>query len=227
MPIEAWADDFDARLRFGIPTLPPSTQHEGTAMPPTAITLPPRAGAFRYSDEDVRAVLSIFTTLPAGQAVALQDAPEDSENKARRKCQIIREQIEALPLVRYDVPEDELGAYGEDVLQYDSEEAGGAAYIMTAVIDPAYYVRGHVIGHGDRKEDGTYAAYMPAVSLSKRGEAASGDADAAAPDTADAAPDDDAAAAPAPADDAAAAPATDATDATAAPKRSPRGRNRA
>lgn len=142
-------------------------------MPPSAVVLPPRANAFRYSDEDVQSVLTLFGTIPAGQAVALQDDPEDTENKARRKCQIIREQIEALPPV--------------DVTDPDTGEPTGET---APVIHSDYYVRGHVLPVGEatgKKTEGNrtitlYGKYMPAVSLSKRAEQAPDEPDAAAPD---------------------------------------------
>jgi hypothetical protein len=163
-------------------------------MPPSVITLPPRSGAFRYSDEDVQAILNLFGTLPRGHVVALQDSPEDSENKARRKCQIVREQIEALPPSRHTLnAEDDLTEYG-DAVQTDED---GTPYVMVPTIDPAYYVRGHVIPQGKPDAEGKYPNYMPAVSLAKRSEQPAQDAaepdaaaqDAAEPDAAEPAPE--------------------------------------
>jgi hypothetical protein len=153
-------------------------------MPPSVMPLPPRAGAFRYSDEDVQAILNLFGTLPRGHVVALQDAPEDSENKARRKCQIVREQIEALPARKHTLnAEDDLSEYGDAV----QTEEDGTPFVMVPVIDPEFYVRGHVMPQGTPDGDGKYPGYMPAVSLSKRAEQATQDAaepDAAAPELA-------------------------------------------
>lgn len=208
MSFRQWADEFDRRHRFGIPTTPITRRER--RVPPSAIQLPTRAGAFKYSDEDVKAVLNLLAD-PEATAVALQDAPEPSENKARRKCQIIREQIEALPPVKVIITdESELADYPGKTPEQDED---GNTFVTVPVLPDGYFVRGHCIGVGDADSNGVFPAYMPAVSVAKRTgytPPATG-----APDATDG--DDDA---PPPADD---APPPDAPPADA-PSRGRRGR---
>lgn len=128
-------------------------------MPPRTIALPPRANAFQYTEEDVRTVIALFGENPAGTAIALQDEPEDSENKARRRCQIMREQIAKI------VPTPD-------------------GYTVRGHVVPI----GDPTGEKKEGERTVilYAAYMPALSLNKKTDTDVADptTDAAAPDAA-------------------------------------------
>lgn len=105
VPSEAfkrWAMDFDRRHRFGIPTTPPGPletvpqppTEEEAPMPPAIVPLPPRAGSMRFTDEDVAAVIELLKACEPGQAVRLTDAADDSDNTARRRAELMKEQIE-------------------------------------------------------------------------------------------------------------------------------------
>lgn len=62
-------------------------------MPPTIVALPPRAGSMRFTDEDVTAVIDLLRQCETGQAVRLTDSPDDSDNTARRRAELLKEQI--------------------------------------------------------------------------------------------------------------------------------------
>lgn len=64
-------------------------------MPPQIVSLPPRAGSMKFPEEDVDAVLSLLGQCSAGQAVRLTDEPDESDNTARRRAELMKEQIEA------------------------------------------------------------------------------------------------------------------------------------
>lgn len=62
-------------------------------MPPTIVALPPRAGSMRFTDEDVNAVIELLRQCETGQAVRLTDEADESDNTARRRAELLKEQI--------------------------------------------------------------------------------------------------------------------------------------
>lgn len=65
-------------------------------MPPSIVALPPRSGSMRFPDEDVTAILELFKQCSPGQAVRLTDEPDESDNTARRRAELLKEQVTAL-----------------------------------------------------------------------------------------------------------------------------------
>lgn len=63
-------------------------------MPPTIVALPPRSGSMKFSDEDVTAVIELLQQCDPGQAVRLTDEPDESDNTARRRSELMKEQVE-------------------------------------------------------------------------------------------------------------------------------------
>jgi hypothetical protein len=63
-------------------------------MSPSIVELPARAGSLRFSDEDVIATMDLLTQAKSGQAVQLTDAPDEKDNTARRRAEVMKEQIE-------------------------------------------------------------------------------------------------------------------------------------
>lgn len=94
-----WADGFNVRHRFGIPMVPrtggePRTGKVAT-VPPSIVALPPRSGSMAFSDEDVTAVIELLRQCEPGQAVRLTDEADESDNTARRRAELLKEQMGA------------------------------------------------------------------------------------------------------------------------------------
>lgn len=62
-------------------------------MPPSIVALPPRSGSMQFSDEDVTAVIGLLEQAKPGEAVRLTDDPDASDNTARRRAEVLKEQI--------------------------------------------------------------------------------------------------------------------------------------
>jgi len=62
-------------------------------MPPSIVALPPRSGSMQFSDEDVAAVIELLKQCDPGQAVRLTDEPDASDNTARRRAEVLKEQM--------------------------------------------------------------------------------------------------------------------------------------
>lgn len=88
-----WADAFDRRRRFGLPALP--INRKVATMPPSVVSLPPRQGSMKFSEDDVSAVITLLSECERGQAVQLTDTADPKENTARRRAQIMKDQIES------------------------------------------------------------------------------------------------------------------------------------
>lgn len=93
MPTERfrqWATDFDGRLRFGIPTLPILRRIN---VSPSIVPLPAHAGSAKFSPDDVAATVALLADVKSGQAIRLTDEPDVKENTARRRAEVMKEQI--------------------------------------------------------------------------------------------------------------------------------------
>lgn len=62
-------------------------------MPPTIVPLPARSGSMQFTDEDVTAVIDLLRQCEVGQAVRLTDDADESDNTARRRAELLKEQI--------------------------------------------------------------------------------------------------------------------------------------
>lgn len=62
-------------------------------MPPSIVALPPRSGSMQFTDEDVAAVIDLLKQCEPGQAVRLTDDADASDNTARRRAEILKEQM--------------------------------------------------------------------------------------------------------------------------------------
>lgn len=105
-------------------------------MPPTVVALPPRSGSMKFSDEDVTAVIELLAGLQPGQAVRLTDDADESDNTARRRAELMKEQIEALrgdenPIKAGHKIRGHVLTAGEGVVKEHTSTKSGKTYKVT------------------------------------------------------------------------------------------------
>lgn len=94
----------------------------------------------RFSDEDVDAVITLLRQIGPGQAVRLTDEPDESDNTARRRSELMKEQAEAMLKVRAAAI-----AGGEAEGDPNSDNPGDVA----GVVKVGFKIRGHVLTAGE------------------------------------------------------------------------------
>lgn len=62
-------------------------------MSPSIVELPERAGSLKFPADEVTATIELLEQCTPGQAVRLTDAADPKENTARRRAEIMKEQI--------------------------------------------------------------------------------------------------------------------------------------
>src|SRR6266498_2634265 len=86
---ERWAQAFDRNYQPNTPI------QKGGQMSPSLVPLPTRAGTLRFSEEDVMAVIELLTQCAPGQAVRLTEEPDPKDSTARRRVEIMKDQVQS------------------------------------------------------------------------------------------------------------------------------------
>lgn len=112
-------------------------------MPPSIVTLPPRSGSMQFPDEDVSAVIDLLRQCEPGQAVRLTDDPDETDNTARRRSELLKEQAEKMLAARAKTLA-EPPAEGADPPAAEPNPAD-----VAGVVKAGFKIRGHVLTEGD------------------------------------------------------------------------------
>lgn len=100
-------------------------------MPPSIVPLPARSGSMKFSDEDVTAVRELLQQCESGQAVRLTEDPDKSDNTARRRAEIMKEQLGSEPIKAGMKVRGHVLTAGEPTVTEHKSEKSGKTYKVT------------------------------------------------------------------------------------------------